>query len=148
MDEAQDPPEPVSFLQFDDDVREWNGAAAQADALYPLVVAEHARGDGSFVAHLAQQELDLADAAATPLAPDPVAEPGPAQRAQQRLLCLGGHPDVVGKDGHVGHLRSGGLRSTARWATGGAVLDRSGCSTTTSLFMCTAARWSPGRRTL
>ena len=50
--ESEDPPEPVTFLELDDDVRDRDGPAAQADPLDALVVTEHARGDRALVADL------------------------------------------------------------------------------------------------
>ena len=70
--------------------------------------AEHAVGDRTLVAHLAEHELDLADPAPAALAADPVPQPGPAQRAQQGLLLGGGDVHAVGQDRHV---VLGGIRS-------------------------------------
>ena len=46
-------------------------------------------GDRALVADLAQHELNLADPAAAALAADPVTQPGPRQRPQQRLALAG-----------------------------------------------------------
>ena len=80
------PSEPVTFLELDDDVRDRDSAAAQADPLDALVVTEHALGDRALVADLPKLELDLADPATAALAPHPVTQPGPRQRPQQRLV--------------------------------------------------------------
>src|SRR3954451_9001271 len=96
IDEPQDPPELVSLLECDDDVREGHGPAAKTDALDTFVVAEHAGGDRTFVAHFSKQQLYFADPAAATLAADPVAQPRPAQCAQQGLVRHGGHLHTVG----------------------------------------------------
>ena len=86
---------------------EWHGPAAEADALDPFVVAEHARGDRSLVPHLSEQELDLAYPAAAALASDAVPQPGPGSaRGAGCLPSAGGEAQAVGQDGHVGHLLS------------------------------------------
>src|SRR5215207_528450 len=98
--ESQDSAKAVALLQFDHDVGERDGAAAQADALDALVVAEHLWGDRPFVADLAELELHLADATAPSLAAHPVSQSGPGQRPEQGLVVGSVDLDAVGEDRH------------------------------------------------
>ena len=59
-------------------------------------------GDRALVTDLAELELHLADSATAAPAADPVTQPGPRQRAQQRLAVRGLDAHAVGED--VRHL--------------------------------------------
>jgi hypothetical protein len=93
-------------LQLDDDVGERYGAAAQADPRRPLVVGQHAGRDRPLVAHLAEDQADLANPATAAPAPEPVTKPRTHGRAQHGLAVTGLDPHGTRKDRHLGHPTS------------------------------------------
>src|ERR1700722_686019 len=102
--ERQDPAQLVSLLQFNHDIGDRDGPAADADALNAFFVGQHALRDRPLVADLAQQEMELADSAAAAPAADPVAKAGPAEGRGEGLVWPRGHPFLVGKDGDLDRL--------------------------------------------
>src|SRR3984957_5282980 len=102
--ERQDPAQLVSLLQFNHDIGDRDGPAADAEALNAFFVGENCLRDRPPVADLAQQEMELADSAAAAPAADPVAKAGPAQGREEGFVRPGEHPFPVGEDRDLGGL--------------------------------------------
>src|SRR6476469_9582221 len=102
--EPQNLSEPVPLLQGYGDVGDRHRAAAQADALDALIVAEHAFRDRALVANLAEHELNLADPAPAALAADAVLESSPSQGFEHGLRLRGVDLQPVGKDRYLRHM--------------------------------------------
>jgi hypothetical protein len=89
------PAKSVALLEFDHDVGNRYGAAAQADPFDTLVIAEHIGGNRALVVDLAEDEMDFAEAASAAAAAIPILVSRPYDGAKQSLSFTHPYADIV-----------------------------------------------------